>query len=152
MILDHLFPALLLAAAPTTPPAVSAAVPLDDGQAGLVALVDRHLTAYNARDLDAFMACWAPDAELLEFPDKSLAKGTAALRARYAARMASPNLHADVVQRIAVGGRIIDHEHVTLTFPEGPGTLEAVLVYEFRGGLIARAWLIPGPRVLDRKP
>ena len=45
-------------------------------------IVDRQLAAYNARNVEAFLRCYAPDAELFEFPDKSLAKGTVALRER----------------------------------------------------------------------
>ena len=44
------------------------------------AVMDRHLAAYNARALDDFMALFAPDAALFEFPDKLLAKGTAEIR------------------------------------------------------------------------
>jgi len=45
-------------------------------------VVDRQLAAYNAKNVDAFLRLYAPEAELFEFPDKSLARGTEALRER----------------------------------------------------------------------
>ena len=114
-------------------------------------VIDRELVAYNARDLDAFMKVFSPDCEIFEFPDKLLAKGTEAIRKRYSARFLSPNLHADVVKRIAVGDRIIDHESVTLTFPEGPGTQEFVVISEVKGGVKTRVWVMSGEKSLNKK-
>ena len=81
-----------------------------------------------------------------------LASGMAQLRERYAARFADPNLHAVVVKRIVMGNFVIDHEKVTRMFPEGPGTLDAVAMYEVQGQRIARVWFIFGAPVLKPKP
>ena len=35
-------------------------------------VVQQQLDAYNARDIDAFMACWADDAQYYEHPDTLL--------------------------------------------------------------------------------
>jgi hypothetical protein len=119
---------------------------------GPEAIVQAQLEAYNARDLDAFLATYAEDAELFEHPSKLLASGVAQLRERYAARFAEPNLHALVVKRIVMNNFVIDHEKVTRMFPEGPGTLDAVAMYEVQGQRIARVWFIFGELVLDPKP
>jgi hypothetical protein len=111
-----------------------------------VTVVQRQLNAYNARDLDALVATYAEDAQLFEHPDKLLAAGRAALRARFAGRLAEPNLHARLVHRTVCAPYVIDHEIVTRTFPEGPGTIELVMIYEVRGAHIARSWMIPGAR------
>ncbi len=97
------------------------------------------------------MKFYAPDAELYEFPDKLLAKGTAALRERYAARFAEPNLHADITQRIVIGNNVIDHERIRRTFPEGPGLWDVVAIYEVKGAVITRVWFILGARAFDKK-
>jgi len=110
------------------------------------AVVQRQLDAFNARDLDALLAIYADDAQMFEHPDKLLARGTAELRARFAVRFQEPDLHAALLQRIVSGDRVIDHERVTRTFPEGPGEIELVMIYEVTAGRIARAWLIAGPR------
>jgi hypothetical protein len=119
---------------------------------GPEAIVQAQLEAYNARDLNAFLATYAENAELFEHPSKLLASGMAQLRERYAARFAEPNLHAVVVKRIVMGNFVIDHEKVTRMFPAGPGTLDAVAMYEVEGHRIARVWFILGAPVLDPKP
>jgi hypothetical protein len=112
------------------------------------ALVQRQLDAYNARDVDALLATYAADARIFEHPDKLLAAGHDALRARFTARLAEPTLHARLLHRSVCGAVVIDHELVTRTFPEGPGSIELVMIYEVTGGRIARSWVIPGERRL----
>ena len=114
------------------------------------AIVQRQLDAYNARDIDGLMAIYADDAGLYEHPDKLLATGTAALRERFAVRFQEPNLHAALLHRIVAGAFVIDHERVTRTFPEGPGSIELVMIYEVKAGRITRAWTIPGVKVLSK--
>jgi hypothetical protein len=113
-------------------------------------VVQRQLDAYNARDIDGLMAIYAADAGLYEHPDKLLATGTAALRERFAVRFQEPNLHAALLHRVVAGDIVIDHERVTRTFAEGPGTLELVMIYEIKAGRIIRAWTIPGRKVLAK--
>jgi hypothetical protein len=122
-----------------------------DATTSPVQVVDRQLAAYNAKNLEAFLACYAPTAELFELPDKPLAKGTAALRERYAQRFADPILHATLANRIVMGNKVIDHEQIRRTWPEGPGNWEAVAIYEVEGGLIVRTWFILGEKKIDAK-
>jgi hypothetical protein len=113
------------------------------------AVVQRQLDAYNARDVAALLAIYADDAEMFEHPSKLLARGSAGLGERFQARFQEPNLHAQLLKRIVMGDWVIDHERVTRTFPEGPGTVELVMIYEVKAGKIARAWVIAGPKTLD---
>jgi hypothetical protein len=119
---------------------------------GPESVVQAQLAAYNARDLDAFLATYAEDAQLFEHPSKLLASGVAQMRERYAARFAEPNLHAVVEKRIVMGNIVIDYEKVTRTFPEGTGAQDAIAMYEVQGMLITRVWFIFGARTLDSKP
>ena len=114
-------------------------------------VVDRQLAAYNAKNVDAFLRLYTPDAELFEFPDKSFAKGTEALRERYTKRFADPILHATIAHRIAMGNKVIDHEKVRITWPEGPGTWEVTAIYEVNSGLISRVWFIFGEKTINAK-
>lgn len=111
-------------------------------------IVQRQLDAYNARDLEALLDVYAENAQLFEHPDKQLAAGRPALRARFAARLTEPNLHAALIQRSVCGSFVIDHEIVTRTFPEGPGRIELVMIYEVSGAAILRSWMIAGPKQL----
>ena len=112
-------------------------------------VVQAQLAAYNARDLNAFLATYAEDAQLFEHPSRLLASGEAQIRERYAARFAEPNLHAVVVKRIVMGSIVIDHERITRTFPEGTGVQDAIAMYEVQGTLITRVWFIFGAKTLD---
>ncbi len=112
------------------------------------AVVQRQLDAYNARDIDALLAIYAADAEMFEHPSKLVARGSAELRQRFTLRFQEPNLHAALLNRIVSGATVIDHERVTRTFPEGPGEIELVMIYEVRAGRIARAWTIAGEKKL----
>ena len=112
-------------------------------------IVQRQLDAYNARDIDAFMATYAEDAQQFEYPDILLASGAAEIRARSSARFQEPNLHAKLLKRIVMGHVVIDHEEVTRTFPEGRGKIALVAIYEVREGKIAVARFIFGEEILE---
>ena len=113
------------------------------------AVVQRQLDAYNARDVDAILATYAEDAQQFEFPAKLLASGTAELRERFAARFQEPNLHAQLLNRTVMGPIVIDHKEVTRTFPEGPGKIQLIAIYEVQAGKIAKAWFMSGVKSLS---
>jgi len=113
------------------------------------AVVQRQLDAYNARNIDDFMACWAADARIYAHPDTLLADGAAAIRARHELRFQEPNLFGRLTQRMSVGNTVVDREVVRRTFPEGTGQVDVIAIYELADGKIARAWFVMGQPVLD---
>jgi hypothetical protein len=117
---------------------------------GPAEVVQRQLDAYNARDVDALLATYAPDAQLFEHPGTLLATGHTELRPRFVARFQEPNLHARLLHRAVLGSRVVDHEEITRTFPEGPGSIEMLMIYEVDQGLIRRAWSVLGEKHLTR--
>ena len=102
--------------------------------------VSRQLDAYNARDIDAFMAWWAEDCEYYQFPSHLLARGADAIRQRHVERFKEPNLHGRLTERIAVGNVVVDREVVTRTLPDGPGEVDVLAIYQVEHGKIAKAW------------
>jgi hypothetical protein len=101
-------------------------------------VVQRQLEAYNARDVEAFAATYTDDITIYRPPASQPAiTGKAQLRDVYRQRFASPNLHAEILSRIVMGNKVIDHERV-VGIREQP--LEAVAVYEVVGGLITAVW------------
>ena len=68
-----------------------------------------------------------------------------------AVRLAEPNQHAKLIQRMVMGNIVIDQEVVTRTFPEGTGRIELIATYLVREGRIAKAWFIFGAKTLDVK-
>src|SRR3954447_14464324 len=111
------------------------------------AVIQRQLDAYNARDIDALLSIYAEDAETFEHPATLLAAGSAALRARFAARLQEPNLHARLLSRIVMGNIVVDCEQVTRTFSDGTGTLDLIMIYEVRSERIAKSWVIIGAKL-----
>ena len=113
-------------------------------------VIQRQLDAYNAHDLEAILAIYAEDAQQFAHPNQLLASGRDQLRERFTVRFAEPNLHAKLLNRIVMGNTVIDHELITRTFPEGPGTLEIVAIYEVQNGKIAKATFMTGAKTLDK--
>jgi putative hydrolase of HD superfamily len=56
-------------------------------------VVQAQLDAYNGRDIHAFMACWADEAEYYGWPCELLARGADQIRERHLARFREPNLY-----------------------------------------------------------
>ena len=101
-------------------------------------VVQRQLEAYNARDLEAFAATYAEGITIFRMPSTEPAiVGKAQLREVYSKRFSSPSLHADILTRIVLGNKVIDHERV-LGIRSQP--VEALAVYEVAAGLIERVW------------
>jgi hypothetical protein len=101
--------------------------------------VEEQLAAYNACDLERFLACYAPDAVIEDETNARLMVGHAAMQPAYAALFAnSPNLHAEVTSRMRVGDFVVHEERVT-GLPGREEPLHAVVVYRLREGLIIHA-------------
>lgn len=115
------------------------------------AIVQTQLDAYNAHNIDAFLATYTDEAELFGFPAVAQTKGKEAMRQRYTQRFSDTILRAVIVKRIVMGNTVVDHERVQRTFPEGPGVSEAIAIYEVRDGKIAKVTFIPGKKALGEK-
>jgi hypothetical protein len=114
-------------------------------------VVHHQLEAYNARDIDAFMVNWADDALYILHPSTLLASGAAEIRERHLIRFEEPNLFGRLISRTVLNNTVVDMEMVSRTFPEGPGHIEAICIYEVENNKIAKAWFIMGSPVLDPK-
>lgn len=113
------------------------------------ALVQRQLEAYNARDVEALLACYAPDAEHYQLHGGLLARGHEQLRPRFLARFAEPDLRAELLSRSVMAGWVVDHERITRNFPDGRGTVEMLCIYEIESGLIRKASFALGHQALE---
>jgi hypothetical protein len=105
-----------------------------------LALVQRQLNAYNARNIEAFLEPYADDVELYQFPGKLIAKGKEAMRKDYAQMFTSvTNLHCEIKERIVQGNIIIDKESVS---GFGKNKLEATAIYEIINNKIKKVYFI----------
>ncbi|PXX44683.1 nuclear transport factor 2 family protein [Aquitalea magnusonii] len=114
------------------------------------AVVQQQLDAYNAHDLEGWLATYAPDACQYQHPATLLARGHAEIRQRAIARFAEPDLHARLLRRQVIGQVVIDHEMVRRNFAEGPGQIELLCLYTVEAGKISSASFIAGPEQLDQ--
>lgn len=113
-----------------------------------LSIVQAQLDAYNAKDIEALLDTYAPDAQHFALHGELLAEGHEQLRARFLVRFAEPDLHAQLLSRIVVGNFVTDAELITRNFPEGVGTLEMLCVYEVVAGRIQRASFALGEKRL----
>jgi putative hydrolase of HD superfamily len=100
------------------------------------AIVQAQLEAYNRHDLEGFLAFYADDAVLVDYPDRITQTGKAEMRARYEKRFAQPNVRAEILQRIVFANFVVDHERIT--WPPSTDVIEAVATYEVKDGKIVR--------------
>ncbi len=103
------------------------------------AVVQQQLEAYNARDLERFIALYANAIRVFRPPAQEPAiEGKTAFAEYYRTqRFSRPGLHAEVMKRIVLGNKVIDHERIA-GVRETP--FEAAAVYEVAQGLIRTVW------------
>lgn len=101
--------------------------------------VEAQFNAYNAHDLEAFLACFSEAFKGYRMPTESPSTvGKGALRTFYAEhRFNNPLLRAELLSRTVIGNKVFDHE---LIYGLSPEPLESMAVFEVEGGLIKTAW------------
>ena len=101
--------------------------------------VQGQLEAYNNRDLERFLMYFAETVQVFRppVPEPSLS-GKATLAAFYAQeRFNRPHLHAELLNRMVLGNKVIDHERIHGVRDE---PFEIAVVYEVQHGLIQTLW------------
>lgn len=114
----------------------------DDGQAtGDPGLVDAQMAAYNAKDLEAFLAPYASDVQLrLLSTGQTLARGIDFLRVTYGDRFEqAAALQAETVERIVVGDLVAGRERVT---DGSGGSSESIDIYLLGDEGIRLVWFV----------
>lgn len=101
----------------------------------------RQLDAYNARNLDLFLAEYTDDVVAIRLPGgETVAAGKAAFGEHYRKnRFSLPDLHAELVQRIVMGNKVIDQERV---HGVADRPMEVAAIYEVTPGGIRRVWFL----------
>jgi imidazolonepropionase-like amidohydrolase len=102
-------------------------------------LVQRQLNAYNFRNIDAFLATYADDVEVYNYPNTLKYKGKEQMRKIYATLFdETPNLHCELVGRITQGTVVIDKEKVQF----GKNSVEATAIYHIENRKISKVYFI----------
>lgn len=106
-----------------------------------LSVVQEQLDAYNARDIDRFMAVFADSVIFKDFKTASISmKGKAAARERFADYFkSSPELQSNLAGRIHFDNVVIDHEKI-IGSRGSTDIYELVMIYEVnKDGKIFRA-------------
>jgi len=102
-----------------------------------VELADQQLLAYNAHNLEAFLAPYADDVEVYNFPNKLEIKGKEQMRKAYQFLNTTPKLYCRLLNRIVQGNMVIDHEEV---WGFGDKPFYGIAIYEIENGKIKRVY------------
>ena len=100
--------------------------------------VQEQVDAYNARDVERFLACYAADVVITNGAGDTLMSGQAQLREMYSALFGnSPSLAAVVTAQVTAGEYTVLEEHCSgMNMPGYPTELHVGVVYRVRDGKI----------------
>lgn len=102
-----------------------------------VELADQQLAAYNAHNLEAFVAPYADDVEIYDLSTNKLrVKGKEAMIKHYSFLSNADVLHCNLLNRIVDEDFVIDHEEIITK----NGKRYGVAIYEVKNGQIIKVW------------
>lgn len=106
--------------------------------------VQGQVDAFNRRDLEGFISHYAADAVIEDGDGNVMMRGHDAMRQLYGALFAnSPDLHAEIPNRMRVGDYVVDEERATGAQMQGfPSEMHGVVVYRIQDGKIAHVRLL----------
>jgi hypothetical protein len=100
-------------------------------------VVIRQVDAYNAHELEAFVACYADDVVVMSGTGQVMLDGSDALREQYGQWFPDmPDLHADVLGRVTHGSWVVDEERAAA--PSLGFEMGGLIAYRIRGDVIDR--------------
>jgi hypothetical protein len=100
-------------------------------------VVGRQVDAYNAHDLETFVACYAVDVVVMSGTGEVMMEGSDALRDQYGQWFRDmPDLHAEVLGRVAHESWVVDHERAAS--PSLGLEMEGLIAYRIQGEVIDR--------------
>jgi len=101
-------------------------------------VVEKQVIAFNGKDLPAFLTLFSDDICVYDMPHaKPKFVGKAAFSEAYAKPFANGGLQAEILSRMVVGNKVVDHERVHGLLPE---PYDVVSVYEVHQGQIRTMW------------
>lgn len=118
------------------------------------AVVQANIDAYNAHDLDAYIATFAPSATFGQLGGRILLDSRDAMKGFYRQFFdARPTVRCEIKQRSVMGPFVIDFQQISDpaltaagedTVPESkPPVMEALVISEVREGRISKVWYSP---------
>lgn len=107
-----------------------------------VDVVEVQIQAYNARDLEAFLGCYAEDVVVEDGLGRVLMQGREGMRAEYGPFFEqNPALRGEILQRMEIGDWVVDEERI---HGAGAQPISAVAIYRVVGGAIVHVRFLGG--------
>jgi hypothetical protein len=102
-------------------------------------VVQRQVEAYNDHDLDRFVSAYSETIAIFRMPAAQPSISGKRQLAGYCStqRFNLPGLRAEIMNRIVLGDKVIDHERV---WGVRDGPIEVAAIYQVVGDLIERVW------------
>ena len=100
-------------------------------------LVQQQLNAYNAHDLEAFLAPYADDVDIYSLPGEIISAGKEEMRNNYMFLTNTPNIYCKLLNRITDSNMVVDHEEIW-GFPGGP--VHGIAIYVIEDGKISKVF------------
>jgi hypothetical protein len=104
-------------------------------------IVQEQLEYYNANDLENFVSTYHDDILIINQEDNTIIlEGKDALREKYRQRFEVQKVQAELLNRMAIGNKVIDHESVKGIKKDE--AVKAIATYEVIDGRIKRVWFL----------
>jgi hypothetical protein len=105
-----------------------------------VALVKQQVDAYNARNIEAFLAPYADSVKIYVFPTKLVGTGKEAMRRTYSKLFGKASkLHCEITGRLVQGKTVVENEHITGV---GEKPIDGIAIYQIEAGKIAKVYFV----------
>jgi hypothetical protein len=101
-------------------------------------VVGREHAAYEAHDLEAFLAMYSPTA-LLQLADGPVMRGRRSLREYYQPRFEAGQCKTELIQRMTLGEWVVDQ---TIVHDSDQGPAPVIALYRVQDGLIVEVRLL----------
>ena len=109
-------------------------------------VLEASLVAYNAHDLAAYIATFAPQATFGQLGGRTLLDGRDRMEAFFKDFFADqPSVRCEIAQRAIIGPFVVEHQVVSNpeASAQGRPPLETIVISEVRDGHIAKVWYAP---------
>ena len=104
-------------------------------------IIEEQLLAYNARDLERFIATYATSIVIEDGENNALMRGHEQMRERYGPMFEqNPELHCRIVNRMKIGKYVVDEEEITGR--GSPTPVHAIVIYRVEGNKIVHMRII----------
>jgi hypothetical protein len=106
-----------------------------------LALVNKRMAAYNAHDIEAFLATYAPKVRIYIYPERFLGEGRERMRRLFGPQFARGDGKVVVLDQHVVDDKVVNVEDVTIA----DSRERNISIYTIKDGAIAEVRLIePG--------